>query len=103
MTNPRGRPKGKPQPHLVKYPGILFHQRLAYTRMRCQARFRDEDFTLTWDEFYSIWEPIWEHRGSKKEHLCLSRIDWDGIWDITNVHIITREQHWKLQKVNKRK
>lgn len=101
-TNPKGggRPPG-PQPHLVKYPGILAIQRRAYSRMRSQAKYRRELFTLTWDEFYEIWHRVWELRGSGREQLCLSRIDPDLAWSIDNVEIITREQHWLRQKENK--
>jgi hypothetical protein len=104
MTNPRTatNPKGGgrrpgPQPHLVKYPGILATQRRAYARMKAQAKFRREPFALTWDEFYSIWAPVWEHRGRSLEQLCLSRIDWTEAWEINNVQIITREEHFKIQ------
>lgn len=92
-----GRPKGKPQPHLIKWPGILREQRLAYCRMRAQAKFRDEEFTLTWTEFQDIWLPIWDHRGSKADCVCLSRIDMEGPWSIDNIHVITREEHFKLR------
>jgi hypothetical protein len=97
-TNPHGggRPPG-PQPHLVKYPGILAIQRRAYSRMRAQAKFRREEFILTWQEFYDMWAPVWEHRGRALEQLCLSRIDWEGEWSIDNVQIITREEHFKIQ------
>lgn len=103
LTNPlgAGRPRGKPQPHLVKYPGILAIQRRAYARMKAQAKFRRENFLLSWDEFYEIWIAVWEHRGSRREQLCLSRIDFALDWSIDNVQIITREDHWRLQKENK--
>jgi hypothetical protein len=101
MTNPIGRPRGKPQPHLVKYPGILAIQRRAYSRMRSQAKYRRELWSLTWDEFFEIWASLWDLRGSGREQLCLSRIDPAQAWTVDNVEIITREQHWLRQKENK--
>ena len=96
-----GRPKG-PRPDLQIYPGILAVKRLAYVRMRAQAKFRDEDWQLTWAEFLTMWEGKWHMRGRDNRSLCMSREDWDGPWDNKNTIIITRLEHLRLQSFGRR-
>lgn len=101
-TGVGGRPKGKPQPQLKQYPGILWEQRLSWLRMRCQAKYRDEDFTLTWEEYQKLWDGKWHLRGSIKGCLTLSRKNWDKGWSMSNIEVITREQHWHKQNIARR-
>ena len=103
-TNPKGggRMKGKIYPNSIVYPGILAKHRLSYTRMRAQAKFRDEEFTLTWDEYQAIWAGKWEQKGRDVTSLCMSRKDWDGVWSSDNIELITRHEHFRRQGRAKR-
>jgi hypothetical protein len=103
LTNPKGggRVAGRVYPHLVTYPGILNEQRLAWNRMKAQAKFRKEAWQLSWEEFQQIWADIWHLRGTTKESLVLTRIDQEQEWNINNVEIIDRMTQWRRQ--NKRR
>jgi hypothetical protein len=98
-TNPKGggRPKGVKRPDLVIYPGILAEIRFKYCQMRAQAKFRGEEFLLTWQEFQDKWQGKWHLRGRQSNSLCMSRSDWDGPWDNTNTIVIERHEHLRIQ------
>jgi hypothetical protein len=57
-TNPKGggRVPGRVYPHLTTYPGIQGEMRLAWNRMRAQAKFRGETWQLSWEDFLKIWD-----------------------------------------------
>jgi hypothetical protein len=99
LSNPRGggRIKGKPCPNAVKYPGILAEIRFKYCQMRAQAKFRKEEFTLTWDEFQNLWQGRWHLRGRNSNSLCMTRSDWNGPWDKNNTIIVDRLEHLKME------
>lgn len=62
---------------------------------RNQARFRDQEWTLTLEEFYSMWEShdqAWLFSGQGAEDYNLSRIDMDLGWTPENVHVIPRRE-----------
>lgn len=98
-TNPKGggRVKGRDYSYLSQYPGSQAVHRLSYCRMKAQAKFRKEEFTLTWEQYQEIWDGKWHLRGSEKGGLCLTRIDWEGPWSIDNVSLTDRETHWTRQ------
>jgi hypothetical protein len=98
-TNPKGggRVKGKIYPGIIVYPGQLSEYRLSFTRMRAQAKFRKEEFTLTWDEYQEIWADKWHLKGRASDDLCLSRIDWAKGWNIDNVSLVFRVDHLRKQ------
>ena len=60
---------------------------------RVSSRLRGEAWYLTWPEWRDIWLPHWDQRGRSWDSLCLARIDMAGVWDISNVHLITRREH----------
>lgn len=102
--NPKGggRIPGKPCPNAVIYPGILAKYRLSYCRMRAQAKYRKDEFTLTWDEFQQLWDGNWHLKGRELGSLCMSRKDWDGVWSADNIELITRKEHFRRQGQAKR-
>lgn len=91
-----GRNPG-PQPHLKQFPGILAVIRLSWSRMKAQAKFRNEPWDLSWDDYLAIWEGRWHLRGVIKDSLCLTRRDWSKGWTRDNVEITTRNEHWSRQ------
>ena len=98
-TNPKGggRVKGRVYPHLVTYPGIQNEQRMAWNRMKAQAKFRGETWALAWEEFQAIWDCKWHLRGTNKESYVLTKRDQDGIWTLDNVEICPRLEQWRRQ------
>jgi hypothetical protein len=72
---------------------------LAFHRSACQARFRGEVWSLTFEEFCHFWhsESLWEQRGRKIEALVLTRWDTEKPWDTKNCCIITRDNQLKAK------
>lgn len=94
----RGRPLGVRQPHLERFPGILKEMRLAWNRMRAQAKYRNETWDIPWEMFLELWEGKWHMRGTCKGSYALNRIDWDSAWSVSNVTISLRDEHWSRQR-----
>ena len=77
---------------------------LAFHRSLCQAKFRGEEWNLTFEEFCHFWndKQLWDQRGRKVTALVLTRFDTEKPWDRHNCCIITRgdqlrskiERHW---------
>ena len=91
-----GRKEG-PHPELVIYAGINGPQRRAYCCMRAQAKFRKEEFTLTWPRFQELWSTNWHQRGLSNTSLCMTRIDHRRPWSDDNTIITTRLEHCLLR------
>ena len=66
---------------------------LPWLRAKAQANFRGEDWDLTFEQFFKIWDGSWEKRGRKNDSLCMTRIDMEGAWTKKNVHLVTRYEH----------
>jgi len=68
----------------------------AYSKHKSQAKFRNEDYELTWDDWISIWpHHIWLQRGRGSDDLCLSRLDFSEGWTMDNLEVIPRLTHLK--------
>ena len=98
-TNPKGggRVKGRIYPNIVTYPGILSEYRMSWCRMKAQAKFRGEEFTITWEEYQAIWEGRWHLRGTYKTSQVLVRKDSSQPWCVDNVEIVVRLEQWRRQ------
>lgn len=71
----------------------------AWLRHRCQARFRKEDYELTWEQWQELWFPdLWSKRGRAVDDLCLQRINTDLPWADYNVEIVTRREHLRRKR-----
>jgi len=92
-----------PRPHLQKLTDPFDRaRRIPFLMQRCQAKFRDETWYLTFEEWCSFWTvETWEKRGRHPSDLCMTRIDHNEAWAIGNVALITRTQ--QLQESNKRR
>ena len=69
-----------------------------WQRMKAQAAFREEPWDLSFEDFYNAWKDCWHKRGRGPDDLCMTRIDYDGVWDKDNIEIIDRTQHCQKQK-----
>lgn len=77
-----------------KYQGIDSNKRVAWLRMKAQAKYRNELFTLSWEDFKTLWtDDNWIRRGVGSEDLALTRKDDTQAWTISNVKIVERKQH----------
>lgn len=86
-------------------PDPVRHQQfVAYGRAKCQALWRGEGWLLTFEQYELLWRDRWHLRGRTRDTLCLSRIDYDAPWSMTNCEVITRRQHnqrqaqWRMGK-----
>jgi len=63
----------------------------AWLKHKAQAKFRQEDHSLTWKEWQSLWPTeLWLGRGRGKHDLCLMQVDREGGWHIHNVEVVER-------------
>lgn len=69
---------------------------------RAQAKFRGEEWDLSFEEYYNLWRDYWHNRGRKAEHSCMTRKDIEGPWDKNNTHVINRYQHWLNQAAQRK-
>lgn len=107
----RGRPRTKvpkeklytgrtgPRPHVwMCGPDEYKHSMyMPWMRAKAQARFRNEDWSMSFEEFYELWKIEWPNRGRKPDDICMTRDDPDGAWDVDNTILITRSEHLKRQ------
>jgi len=83
-----------PRPHTWIIQGEIPHQQyIAWQRMSCQARFRDEPWDLSFEEFQAVWQPYWHLRGRSVISYCLTREDPELGWTKDNVICIQRIEH----------
>ena len=73
-------------------------QWIAFGRARCQARFRGEDWSLTFQDWEELWQGCWHLRGRHSQDLCLCRQDYSQGWHRSNVDLITHLEHNRRQK-----
>lgn len=87
------------RPHTWKVQGELNHsQYLVFLQMRAQANYRGEKFSLTFEEFQSLWAEHWHLKGRSSDDYCLTREDPDGDWVLANVKCIPRVEHLRRQR-----
>jgi hypothetical protein len=70
---------------------------IPFLRSRAQANFRGEPWTLTIQQFFDLWRDHWHLRGRKPDDVCMTRRDYNGIWDEENSIIVTRREQLKRQ------
>lgn len=94
-------PKSGPRPHTWKVQGEQNHdQYIAWMRMRAQAKYRGEQFELTFEQFQTKWADKWEHRGRGRDDYCLTRKDPEQSWNSNNCELRIRAEH--LAESNRR-
>ena len=60
------------------------------------AKKRGIGFLLTFEEWWSIWEPLWDNRGKAKDSLVMCRYGDTGPYSKDNVYIDTYSNNSKL-------
>lgn len=91
--------KGKLRPQVWKTgPDPVLHEMYhCWQVQKAQCKFRDEEFNLTFEEYSKFWKKDWAKRGRTPDAICMTRIDWDGAWEIGNVELLSRAEHFKRQ------
>jgi hypothetical protein len=101
-----GKGKGKkgPRPHVwICGPDQYKHQMyVPWMKARAQARFRQEEWTLTFDEYFDLWNGKWHERGRDRDSLCMTRHAWSEAWSKDNAVIIERHEHLRAQGLARR-
>lgn len=65
----------------------------AYLKHKAQARYRGESYSLSFQEWETLWQDdVWEQRGKTADSLCLAQIDCKQGWHVNNLEIIPRKQ-----------
>jgi hypothetical protein len=68
-------------------------QYVAWLKARAQARFRSEEWLLSFDQYQHAWQGHWHRRGRGGEDLCMTRQDRTQPWQVDNVELITRREN----------
>lgn len=98
------RPRGSIRPQAwLSGPDPKTHEKfIPWHRARCQARFRNEEFLLTFEEFCEFWtDENWARRGRTRDSLAMRRIDPDGAWSKDNCEIVNRSE--QVSEANRRR
>jgi hypothetical protein len=97
---PRPNSRG-PRPQIWRTgPDPVLHKKyLIWLQQRNQAQWREEGWTISFEEWLAMWTESgqWDNRGRERGCYCMSRRDWSLPWTVENAHIVTREQHSRMQ------
>lgn len=103
------RPHGTIRPNQwISGPDPVRHSKyIPWLRARGQARFRGEEYPMTFEEFCDLWtDQLWSQRGRGSESLGMTRRDLDGPWTVENCVIVTRREQvaaanrWRTERKN---
>lgn len=95
---PRPNARGiRPQVWVTGPDPVEHHKYRVFIQQKNQAQFREEGWTITFEQWKDLWKDLWESRGREKGTYCMSRKDWSLPWTPTNVAVITREAHARMQ------
>lgn len=89
--------KNKIYPHTWRSgPDPLKHkQYLIWLQQKNQAQYRREGWTIAFEAWLDLWQGLWDQRGRTPQSLCMTRKDTDLTWELDNVEIITRAEHFR--------
>jgi len=97
----RGRPV-RPDTWITGPDETVRDQYYAHLKHRAQARFRGEEYNLTWEDWQELWRCCWQCRGRKATELSLYRIDNKLPWDTSNVVVVEnalKAQYYQKDRV----
>lgn len=87
------------RPHTWKHQGEIPHkQHIAWMRAKAQAHYRNEEWSLTLEEFQEVWLGRWTRRGRGTNDYVMSRMDPERGWHMDNVACIERIEYLKRQR-----
>ena len=76
--------------------------RSRYLQHKRGAADRGIEFLLSFEQWWELWEPHWEKRGTRKGQMCMCRRHDTGPYAVGNVRIATnRENHQERAMMNK--
>jgi len=86
-----------PRPTVWMHPDPDIHKKYTpYQRMKAQAHYRGEEFSLTFEQYCEFWtEDRWQCRGRGISDLCMSMRDLEKGWHYDNIEIILRRDQLK--------
>jgi len=73
-----------------------------YLVHRCQARYRQEPYSLTEEEFVQAWHDSGQLPGRGKGSYCMTRLDPRSAWKVSNIIVQPRLLHY-MERSNKQK
>lgn len=74
----------------------------AYLKHQSQANYRKEEYSLTWEDWESLWtDELWFQRGRGSDCVSICRLDYSHGWHLWNVEILSRLEHLKRQNEQK--
>lgn len=62
----------------------------AFLCRRAQANFREEGWTMNFEEFFDLWHKDWHNKGRLSHNVCMSRHDISKPWTRENSYIRSR-------------
>lgn len=77
------------------------HERhIGYLRMKSQAKYRNEAWDLTMEDFFKIWKDpeVWNNRGRDSDSWALTRKNVHKPWSLKNVQLMRRSDQLNLSK-----
>jgi len=92
-------PRSGPRPHCRRYPDPIDNQLFGqWARARAQAHYLGEVWNLTTDEYITLWRENnrYLNKGRGNENFCLVRNKYDKPWQLDNVKVITRLEHYQI-------
>jgi hypothetical protein len=86
--------KGVLRPHVWivgpdEYKHKMYHP---WQMAKAQANYRGEDWDLPFEDFFDLWDGLWDQRGRNGEDYCLSRVDPTEPWARTNCEVRIRKE-----------
>lgn len=83
--------------HWITGPDPLTREKYyAWLKHRSQARYRKEEYSITWEEWQQLWsDEDFLKRGRSPSHLCLLKIKIEEGWHVNNVTVVARRSQFK--------
>ena len=70
-------------------PEVQAH-RLRWSRMKAQAKFWEQEWTIGWEDYLDLYKTATGVWGNLKKHYNLTRVDTRQGWHLHNVQMMTR-------------
>ena len=97
MTN-SNKPKFERPGGWVEKDPVQHEKYIPYLRARSQAAYRNESWTLTWEEFKILWpNQLWEMRGRKTNSMVMMRVVPELGWHLDNIIVLARGDQLRIK------